>query len=162
MNKPIAEIYLKEEKEIYRAERFIEEVCDYYHVGNEYFANVMLGTTEAIRMVLKNSEGAGRFITVTAIKDNKGLTFNIKGGEPEGKTGEPTDILDQAIAKERLSRELFIIKSLSDQAQFEASGCAITLGFNISSLDAERSHSRIGQLTDYFERRKVKINKSDA
>ena len=162
MNKPIAEIHIKEEKEIYRAERFIEEVCDYYHIGNEYFANVMLGTTEAIRMVLKKRTETGRFITVKAIKDNKGLQFIINGGSPDGTLPEHMDPLDQAIAKEKLSRELFIIKSLSDEAKISERGSVIILGFNITSLDAERSVRRVGQLSEYFEQRKVKIKKSDA
>lgn len=162
MNKPIAEICLQTESEMYRAERFVEEVCDYYHVGNEYFANVMLGTTEAIRMVLKRGKGTGAYLTVKAVKNNKGLQFIINGGAVESQEPGNADPLDQAIAEAKLSRELFIIRSLSDETKISAGGQVISLGFNITSLDAERSVNRVGQLKDYLERRKVKIRKDNA
>jgi hypothetical protein len=162
MNKPIAEICLKEEGEIYQAERFVEEVCDYYHVGKEYFANVMLGTTEAIRLVLKRGKETGAYLTVKAVKDNKGLQFIINGGSPGSREEGTSDPLDQAIAEEKLSRELFIIRSLSDDAKISLDGQVISLGFNITSLDAERSINRVERLKEYLERRKVKIDTENA
>lgn len=162
MNKPIAEICFKDENEIYRAEKFVEEVCDYYHVGNEYFANVMLGTTEAIRVVLQKRKDTGAYLTVKAVKDDKGLQFIINGGAGENQEPGSTDPLDQALAEAKLSRELFIIRSLSDETRISAGGQVISLGFNITSLDAERSVYRVGQLKEYLERRKVKINKDNA
>jgi hypothetical protein len=162
MNKPIGEICISSESEIYRAERLVEEVCDYYHVGSEYFANIMLGTTEAIRMILKRKTEIGESLTVSAIKNDKGLLFILKGepGEDLSDTGD--DPLDQAVEKERLSRELFIIRSLADTTKVSANGKVINLVFRTTSVDAERSVGRIGLLKDYYQRKAVKIKKSDA
>jgi hypothetical protein len=162
MNKSIADIRIKNESEIYRAERLVEEVCDYYHIGSEYFANVMLGTTEAIRLILKKIQNTGEHLTVTAEKNNKGLHFILKGGDAGNAPGMDSDPLEQAIEKERLSRELFIIRSLADETRVSKDGRAISLVFNITSLDAERSLSRVGQLKEYYQRKAVKIKKSDA
>ena len=52
MNKHIGELRIRDEKFLGRVEKFIEEVCDYYNIGDEYFANVMLGTSEAVRLML--------------------------------------------------------------------------------------------------------------
>ena len=162
MNKPIAEICISNESEIYRAERLIEEVCDYYHVGNEYFANVMLGTTEAIRLVLAKRNVTGETLTVTAIKNDKGLLFILKGGTDEKAEIIVGDQLDQAIEQEKLSRELFIIRSLADETKVSANGKVISLVFRITSLDAERSIDRVGQLKEYYNRKAVKIKKNNA
>ena len=162
MNRTIAEISLRGEHEISQAERFVEEVCDYYHVGNEYFANVMLGTMEAVRLVLKRRPETGRVITIQAVKHHTGLKFNIRGNPCGGGPAESPDPLDQAIAEEKLSRELFIIKSLADELRISEGGCMISLRFNITNYDSERSLGRVGHLKAYFERRKVIIDKDNA
>jgi hypothetical protein len=162
MNKPIGEICIRDESEMYRAERLVEEVCDYYNVGTEYFANVMLGTTEAIRLILKRRTEIGESLTVTAIKNDKGLRFILNGGPDKVADEGNPDPLDQAIEKERLTRELFIIRSLADETKVSANGKVISLVFSITSLDAERSVGRVGLLKEYYERKAVKIRKSDA
>jgi hypothetical protein len=162
MNKPIAEICIKHESEMYRAEKLVEEVCDYYNVGNEYFANVMLGTTEAIRLVLGRISETGEFLTVKAVKNHKGLLFILDGGTADNDGNISRDPLDQAIEKEKLSRELFIIRSLADETKVSANGRLISLVFSITSLGAERSLGRIDQLKEYYQRKAVKTKKSDA
>ncbi len=161
MNKPIAEIRITGEEQLYRAERLIEETCDYYHVGNEYFANVMLGTTEAIRLILNKMHSTGEHLTVTAEKNHKGLHFILKGGISKDAVSMLKDPLDKAIESEKLSRELFIIRSLADETKVTEDGLEIHLVFRITSLDAERSLGRINQLQEYYKRKVVKIKKND-
>lgn len=157
MKKHIGEIRIKDLKAVARAERFVEELCDYYHISDEYFANVMLASTEAVRLMITRGDVPSE-VTLAAVKTNKGLKFSIERLNKKEVFNSDTDPLDAAIESQQLTRELFIIKSLSDELKVHDHGRKIDLTFYITSLNAETSIWRIEKLKDYF-RTKPKLVK---
>ena len=148
---------------MHRAERFIEEVCDYYNVGTEYFANIMLGTTEAVRFLMSKKEKEnGHAIAITALKTSQGITFTIqdKSGEPLPETSY--DALDQAIEFNNLTREVYIMKSLADNSHFDEHQREIILEFNVTSIRSDRYMGRVSELQEYLSKKPVTTKKSDA
>lgn len=153
MTRNIAELTILNSSELFKVEKFIEEVCDYYHIGNEYFGNVMLGTTEAVLWLLnKNISQTVNFLKINAIKSNKGIKFVLTGGEINNTGIENEDSLNRAIENEKHIRELYIIKSLSDEMHLSADSQEITLVYYISCLDTERTYYRLNQLKQYFNK----------
>ena len=142
--------------EINRVERFIEEICDYYNVNNEYFGNILLATTEAaeILLSLNNVLEKGKLL-IHFERSQKGLIFKIKLLEGPDREGADEDILDREIKKHKLSKEIFIVKALADEITISLNGKAITMTFYISSMNYEKSLKRINKLKEYWEKRVV-------
>jgi hypothetical protein len=162
MSKHIGELHLRDEKSLGRVEKFIEEVCDYYNIGDEYFANVMLGTSEAVRLMLGKRKSLTDNIVIEAVKSTKGLKFVIRQDHKKKDTTEETDELELAIEQDHLTRQLFIIKSLSDEIKVHKRGLRLEITYYVTTLNAEKSIYRINQLKEYFRNTELVTNKKDA
>jgi len=149
-------------KEIHKLERFIEEICDYYNINNEYFGNVLLATTEAANILLAVTERQEMGLVLVRFERNpKGLTFKIRLEDKLEGSEETEDVLDKEIRKHRLSKEIFIVKALTDEITISLSGKSITLTFYISSMNYEKSLYRINQLKEYWNKN-VTIHTSES
>ena len=148
------EIAVSGKMEISKVERFVEEICDYYNINNEYFGNILLATTEAagILLSLNNNEEKGNLI-IQFERTRKGLIFKIKLVDGEHENSEEEDILDREIRKHKLSKEIFIVKALTDEIIISLNGKAIVMTFYVSSMNYEKSLHRINKLKEYWEQR---------
>ena len=153
MKKNSREIQIFGIKQIGKLERFIEEICDYYNINNEYFGNILLATTEATNILLTVSEKqeSGK-VAIRFDRNSKGLTFKIKLEDESGEKGDSDDLLEREIRKHRLSKEIFIVKALTDEITISLSGNSIILTFYISSMNYEKSLYRINQLKEYWNK----------
>jgi hypothetical protein len=148
------ELVITGNKEITKLERFVEEICDYYNINNEYFGNILLATTEAagILFSLNDALSDGK-IFISFDRTSKGLIFKIRLSNSEGKLEEGEDILEQEIRKHKLSRDIFIIKALTDEITISVNAKSIILVFYVSSMNYEKSLLRINQLKEYWTKK---------
>lgn len=148
------ELVITGNKEITKLERFVEEICDYYNINNEYFGNILLATTEAagILFSLNDSLSDGK-IFISFDRTSKGLIFKIRLSNSGGKLEEGEDILEQEIRKHKLSRDIFIIKALTDEITISVNAKSIILVFYVSSMNYEKSLLRINQLKEYWTKK---------
>ena len=153
MKNETREIFIYGIKEINKLERFIEEICDYYNVNNEYFGNILMATTEAtsILFTVTDMQEFGS-VLIRFDKHSKGLTFKIRLESNYKGQGDSEDILDREIRKYKLSKEIFIVKALTDEITISLTGKSIILTFYISSLNYEKSLNRINQLRLYWKK----------
>jgi len=151
-------LLVKSEKDVRKIERYIEEICDYFNINNEYFGNILLAVTEATEILFALEEKVEKGNVTIAFEQNKtGLIFRIRleNGEKGERVGE--DELDKAIRKHKLSKEIFIVKALADEVTVSLSGRSVVLVFYITSLNYEKSLQRIEKLKEYWGK-KVKIS----
>jgi hypothetical protein len=160
MKRDYRELTIQGAKEVAKLERFVEEICDYYNINNEYFGNILLATTEAagILFALYDSTDAG-LIEIQFSRNSKGLVFKIKLGNADGGTIDNEEILDREIRKHKLSRDIFIIKSLTDEITISVNASSIVLVFYISSMNYEKSLQRINELKEYWNKKDMVIHK---
>ncbi len=160
MKNDYREISISGSKDINRLERFIEEICDYYNINNEYFGNILLATTEAANILITvNDDRPEAKISVSFDRNSKGLIFKIKLVE-ESVDGEVVeDILDREIRKHKLSKEIYIVRALAEEITISVSGKNIMLVFYVSSMNYEKSLYRINQLKEYWIKQEVVIPK---
>jgi len=153
MRKDLRKISISGTKEINKLERFIEEICDYYNINNEYFGNILLATTESanILLALDDNPNKGK-ISIGFERTPKGLVFHIKLTNPEINSEKEKDFLDNEIRKHKLSKEIFIIRSLTDEITISIDGKSIRLVFYVSSINYEKSLQRINKLKEYFSK----------
>jgi len=163
MKKDLRKISITGLKEINKLERFIEEICDYYNINNEYFGNILLATTESTNILLSLNENPSKGkVLIGFERSPKGLVFRIKLNNPELNSEKTEDFLDTEIRKHKLSKEIFIIKALTDEITISVDGKSIKLIFYVSSINYEKSLQRISKLQEYFNKKvSVKQNKND-
>jgi hypothetical protein len=160
MKRDFRELVITGNKEIHKLERFVEEICDYYNINNEYFGNILLATTEAagILFSLNDSEEDGQ-IYINFSRAAKGLIFKVRLGTGESDAGNNEDILDREIRKHKLSRDIYIIKALTDEITISVNARSIVLVFYVSSMNYEKSLQRINELQAYWNKKDIVIHK---
>ena len=160
MERDFRKLVIAGTKEIAKLERFVEEICDYYNINNEYFGNILLATTEAAGILFSlNDSSENGLITISFDRNPKGLVFNIKLGGDDGTMIESEDILDRVIRKHKLAREIYIIKALTDEITISVNAKSIILVFYVSSMNYEKSLQRITELKGYWNKKDIVIHK---
>jgi len=160
MKRDFRELAITGKKEISKLERFVEEICDYYNINNEYFGNVLLATTDAAAILFSLSDSPDNSeVRITFGRNNRGLVFKIRLGNFEDSTEDSEDILDREIRKHKLSRDIYIIKALTDEIKISVNARTIVLVFYVSSINYEKSLQRINELKDYWHKKDLQIHK---
>jgi len=160
MERDFRELVITGSKEVTKLERFVEEICDYYNINNEYFGNVLLATTEAVGILFSlNDSTEQETIVVSFDRNPKGLIFKIKLGNSEGNAVDQEDILDREIRKHKLSRDIFIIRALTDEITISFNAKSIVLIFYVSSMNYEKSLQRINELKEYWNKKNILIHR---
>jgi len=151
MKRDYREILISGKTEIFKLEKFIEEICDFHNIYHEYFGNILLATTEAADILFSlHDAAAGANILVSFNRNTKGLVFNIKMDENGKEEKEEEDVLDQEIRKHKLSRDIYIIRALTDEITISVNARSIVLVFYVSSMNYEKSLQRISKLKEYW------------
>jgi len=159
MKKDYRELELNGSGELYKLEKFIEEICDFHNINNEYFGNILLASTEAtnIMMSLGRDSGKGDLV-VSFEKKTKGFTFKIRFESYSGQ--EETDFsIEREVRKLKLTKELYIIKALADEVTISIKGEMIILTFYVSSMNYEKSIERINKLKEYWVKKSAIVRK---
>jgi len=151
MNKDYRELLINGKGESVKLERFIEEICDFYNINNEYFGNILLATTEAVEILFSiNNEEKNKKISIQFDRNAKGLVFKIRLKIDGEESEREEDILDREVRKHKLAKDIFIIKSLTDEITISVNAKSIILVFYVSSMNYEKSLFRINKLKEYW------------
>ncbi len=139
-------------KHIHLVERFLEEICDRYNIGMDYYGNI----TAAVMEALENSIIHGNRMDEEKMID---IFFEAKPGElifqiqDEGEGfpyREITDPTDTSIPVSDLQgRGLYIIRHLADQVHFNEKGNSIKLHFTISGIREEVNQDRQKKMASF-------------
>ncbi|MCD4772049.1 MAG: hypothetical protein K8R41_01550 [Bacteroidales bacterium] len=141
---------------IHIIESFIENVCDYHHISDNYFANIVMAITEASKVIYKNNANENIFIAYDY--NNNGLHFSL-----EGKLDWNELILNEHIISDldsEAGREIFVIWSMPDKLKISEDGKQILLSFSIDNIDEEKAVDRKQTMKDYFGEKSKKSIKS--
>lgn len=147
-------ITIRSISELFRLERFIEEILDFYNIPGDYFGNIMLAVTEAAELGLRDQQK----VSVEMGKNPKGLFFKIIRQEA---MAQELDELDKAIARHAIARETFIIRSLADEAKLIDDGKVIELKFHITGISLERSLVRSEKIKNFLASKEKVIDKNE-
>lgn len=147
------ELELKSDiKNIYKVEKFIEEISDLYHINNTYFGNLMIAITEAVKnaIIHGNSNDKTKKVKIEFLSDSRGLSFKIiDQGKGFDFKNLPSPLNGENGEAEKIGRGIFLIKTLADEVNFNKTGNEIELIFKISSINQETSLERIEKLKQY-------------
>ena len=160
MNRDFRELVIAGDGDLSKLERFVEEICDYYNINNEYFGNILLATTEAAGILLSIKEPEDKTnLAIRFDRSSRGLIFKIRLGTGDVAAQEGEDILDREIRKHKLARDIYIVKALADEITIAVNARSITLVFYVSSMNYEKSLQRIQELKEYWIKKDMVIHK---
>ncbi len=151
MKHDVRDLVITGHKEITKIEKFVEEICDFYNVNNDYFGNILLATTEAAEILFSLNESFEiDKLGISFERTRKGMVFKIKLVNDSKLEVIEEDLLEREIRRHKLSKEIFIIKALTDEITISVNAKSIILVFYISSMNYEKSLYRINQLKEYW------------
>lgn len=124
-------------KYIHLVERFIEEICDRYNIGMDYYGNITAAVMEAVEnsIVHGNKMKEDKMIDLLFEAKPGKLIFQIQDegdGFSYNRISDPTDTT--LSSSDLQGRGLFIIRHLADEVHFNEKGNCIKLHFRISGM----------------------------
>jgi serine/threonine-protein kinase RsbW len=134
-------------------EKFIDEICDEYHINNTYFGNILISITETVKnaIIYGNNKNPDKKVRVKFEANPTYLSFYVSD---EGKGFEYRDIYNPEDLYNRSNRNkkgLYLITTLSDKVKFYNKGSEIELIFYISSVNLPLSIERLNKVNVYFK-----------
>lgn len=116
-------------------ERFVDEICQYYNIGDEHYGNILVALTEAVSNAIfhgnrLNPDKSVKFFYET--KENN-LCFTV---QDEGSGYNPDtlpDPTDPENIESPSGRGVYLMKKLTDDIKFHEDGRRIELYFRISN-----------------------------
>jgi len=148
-------------KNIHIIEQFVEEICDEYSINNNYFGNIMLVITEAVKnsIIHGNKLDPHKKVRLSFRSKPFGLLFVV---EDEGTGFEHTSLPDPTEVEEQdvKGTGLYLIRSLSDEVVFKDNGKTIEISFKIASINYEISIKRVNELNLYMKVKAVEERKN--
>ena len=81
MNRDFRELVISGDGDLSKLERFVEEICDYYNINNEYFGNILLATTEAAGILLSSRSRRIKQTLLSVSAGRPGGLFSRSGWE---------------------------------------------------------------------------------
>jgi serine/threonine-protein kinase RsbW len=133
-------------------EKFVDEICDEYHISNTFFGNILVSITEAVKnaiifgndsnpdkKVIVKFEANPAYLSFTVIDQGKGFDFS-----------EITVPVKENISGYNRQRGLFLIQKLSDIVKFYNHGSKIEMIFHITSINRELAVDRVSRINGYF------------
>ena len=132
-------------------EKFIEDICETFHITNRYYGNILLTIEEAVRnaMIHGNGNDPKKSVTISFKRKPIGLAFRIID---EGKGFNINGIPNPIESDKKTGNGLFLIRSLADSIRYNDKGNELEVVFNISSINQETTISRKRQLDNYFQK----------
>jgi hypothetical protein len=158
MTRDYRELSISGRAEFTKLDWFVEDICDFYNINNEYFGNVLLATTEAADILFSiTGLSPESVVKVFFTRNCQGLEFKLKLKMDHLDTSsiEKEDDLDREIRKHNLEREIFIIRALVDEIHIAPNAKSMTLMFYVSSMNYEKSLKRISELKEYWNKRNL-------
>ena len=140
-------------QEMFRVEQFVEELSDEYLLYNNYFSNMIMATSEAVKnaIVHGNRSLTGKQVRIWAESSKDGLWikvtdegagFDYKPFSPEGNfTG---------IEADPDKNGMFLIYKLTDDVKFKNNGRTIEMLFRINGIDESIMQRRAALMRDFF------------
>ncbi|MBN1339346.1 MAG: ATP-binding protein [Bacteroidales bacterium] len=139
-------------EDLFSLEKFIEEICDTFHINNTYFGNITVALTEAVQNAFIHGNGSdkGKNIHISFNHSAAGLCFTIKDqgkGFNFGNIPDPFDDSQEEVVFP--GRGIFLIKTLADHMEYKGNGNEMKIIFKISSINRETSLDRIKKMLQY-------------
>jgi serine/threonine-protein kinase RsbW len=139
-------------EEMYRVEQFVEEISDEYLLYNNYFGNLMMAITEAVKnaIVHGNKSEKRKRVMIGAESTREGLWIRV---QDEGAGFDITRYSHPENFEEDLEQGksgMMLIHRLADEVKLKHKGRVIDMLFRINGIDESIMQRRAALMQDFF------------
>jgi hypothetical protein len=140
---------------IQQIEKFVELICDDYHIYDEYYANIIASNTMLAEYICEISNDINHRVDIRFIADKRGLRFVFYLGDlfldfaKYFEKSDTYDITNHHDNDENLQK-IIVIKLLSDSISIDQESEKVELIFRISGVNEMLTNQRIELLNKYF------------
>lgn len=114
-------------------EKFVDEICQYYNIGDENYGNILIAVTEAVSNAIYHGNRLNPDKLVNFFYENKenNLCFTVEdegNGYNPDTLPDPTDPTNLELPH---GRGVFLMKQLTDDIKFHNDGRKVELYFRL-------------------------------
>jgi serine/threonine-protein kinase RsbW len=140
-------------EEMFRVEQFVEELSDEYLLYNNYFSNMIMAVSEAVKnaVVHGNQLARDKQIRIWAESCREGLWIKVSDEGPgfDYKPFSPEGNFN-GIDADPDKNGMFLINKLTDNVRFRHNGSTIEMLFRINGIDETIMERRAALMRDFF------------
>lgn len=139
--------------ELYRLDQFIEEISDEYLLYGNYFGNILMAVTEAVKNAINhgNQSDKKKRVRVRQELTREGLWVRVEDEGTGFDFSKYTDPVDPLQNLKSGKNGLFIIRKLTDEVIFKDKGRIIDMLFRINGIDESIFSRRVAFMQDFFK-----------
>ncbi|MEX1189004.1 MAG: ATP-binding protein [Bacteroidia bacterium] len=114
-------------------EKFVDEICQYYNIGDENYGNILVAVTEAVSNAIYHGNRLNPDKSIRFFYENKdnNLCFTVQdegNGYNPDTLPDPTDPQNIEVPH---GRGVFLMKQLTDDIKFHEDGRRVELYFRL-------------------------------
>jgi serine/threonine-protein kinase RsbW len=138
--------------EMFRVEQFVEEISDEYLLYGNYFGNILMAVSEAVKNAIVHGNRMDRHKHVRILLDStkEGLWISVldEGQGFEHKIYAQMGDLSKELPEDK--NGLLLIHKLADEVRFKNDGRIIEMLFRINGIDEGIFERRVAFMQDFF------------
>ena len=138
--------------EMYRVEQFAEEISDEYLLYGNYYGNILMALTEAVKNAIIHGNKLDRRKHVRILQEStkEGLWISVSD-EGEGFDHHLyIQDQDQGMKPGEDKNGLLLIHKLADEVSFRNNGSTIEMLFRINGIDDSIFERRVAFMQDFL------------
>jgi len=138
--------------EMFQVEQFVEEISEEFLLYGNYFGNILMAVTEAVKNAIIHGNGQDRkkLVRITLENTKEGIWIRVMD---EGEGFDYKKYTDKANAEITFGTEkngIVLIQALADEVKFQNSGCLIEMLFKINGIEESIFERRVAFMHDFF------------
>jgi len=138
--------------EMFLVEQFVEEISEEFLLFGNYFGNILMAVTEAVKNAIIHGNGQDRkkLVRISLENTKEGLWIRVidEGGGFDHKkyTEQPNAEITFGTEK----NGIVLIQALADEVKFQNNGCQIEMLFKINGIEDSIFERRVAFMHDFF------------
>jgi serine/threonine-protein kinase RsbW len=138
--------------EMFQVEQFVEEISEEFLLYGNYFGNILMAVTEAVKnaIIHGNKQDRKKFVRIMLENTKEGLWIKVMD---EGEGFDYKKYIKKGDSEISFGSEkngLVLIKALADEVRFENTGNSIEMLFKINGIEESIFERRVAFMHDFF------------
>jgi len=138
--------------EMFRVEQFVEEVSDEYLLYGNYFGNILMAVSEAVKNAIIHGNRLDRQKHVRIMQEStkEGLWIRVLDEGDGFDHSMYSNIKDLSKEFSTEKNGLLLIQKLADEVRFKDNGRLIEMLFRINGIEEGIFERRVAFMQDFF------------